>query len=142
MLTHQSITVSRLRILLLALVSVVVFSNTGFSQKTEQKSIIISFNGNQFEIYPGHCDTTIIVDSFTGSEKFLVSSSDPYPIKMNGNKIYYFEELNNKIIFQSKDSTLEEYMTEKIEKDLIKLPDCSYYFKVCNIVIDEKGKLV
>ncbi len=143
MLTHHTLTFSRLRVLLLALISVVAFSITGFSQKKiVQNGRILSFNGNTMEISPGYCDSTMIVNPVTGMESILITLSAPHPIKLNGNKIYYSDELNSKVLFQSNDSLLGQFLIEQITTFLIKLNDGHYDLNLNNIVIDEKGKLV
>ncbi len=145
MLTHQSPATARLRMLVLApviIVSVVFFSNTGFSQKFEQNGNTISYKGNKFEMSPAMHDTIAIVDPVTGVERTMVTTLDPKPITMNGNKIYNSNELNKKTTFNIKEASIKEYLMNQIGKKLSQLPNGYYNMQVSNIVIDEKGKLV
>jgi len=146
MLTRKSSATSRTKMLVfmpLVLVCIVCFTKNSFSQKFERHGNIVTYRGNKIVMQPGGMkDTMLITDPLTGKQSRVVSSSDPRPLTVNGEKIYDISDVSSNPVFNSKDYTFKNYMMQHISGELNKLPDGKYSLGLGYIVIGIKGDVV
>lgn len=143
MLTHRSAGASRLKMLVvmpLAVLSITLFSKTGFSQKFEKKGNKVTYKGNTFELSDAHKDTIILVNPVTGKEEVKVAEMQPKPIKMNGKAIAI--RTDKAPYFTAPDKNLKAYLVKKLEKELSQLQDGEYILQLANVITDEQGRIV
>ncbi len=146
MLTHNSSTSSRIKMLVLLpvfLVAISCFSkNSNLSaQSFVKKGNTVTYKGNTFTLSgPGKRDTMFVVDPVTGEELMQERITDPVPIAMNGKKIYNTDEVTSIPQRYAKDQSVEEYILSKLSFDAF--PDGIYRVSLSNIILDDKGKVV
>lgn len=142
MLTRRSSVASRTKMLVfipLALVCLVCFSKTTFSQRFKKNGNIVTYRGNKIELSEFSLDTMTLVDPVTGKEIMKVMQRDPAPIKMNGKKIA--DPSDESPAFTGSEKDLRNYLLLNMRHELGKLDNGSYRLDISNIVIDEHGKI-
>ena len=155
MLTRTSSFAAKTKMLVfipLALVCIVCFSKNSFSQKFEKNGNIVTYHGNKFELSEPETDTIVIVNPVTGKEETKIATKVPYPVKMNGSKIYAPWEIKNNASpalgtpYNAESAlnaeTLKEYLLSNLKEELAKLKDDTYALNLQHVVVDEKGRIV
>ncbi len=145
MLTRRSGTAARTKMLAfipVAVVSLLCFSQSVFSQKFEQKGNIVSFRGNKFEMSEVQTDTIEMQDPATGNTVTRVVKTDPAPKKMNGQKVYNSDEVGSKAVYVGTDGNLWVYLMNALKQNLMPLGNGEYVLDVNSFIIDEKGSIV
>jgi len=155
MLTRTSSFFAKTKTLLfipLVFICALCFSKNQYSNKIEKQGNFATYRGNTFEFSEASPkDTVMILDPVTGKERMVVTELSPKPIKMNGEKIYSHNDLEGtrpsmgKPVNQEAGFTagnIKEYLVSNLSKELAKLSDGDYNFKIENIVIDKNGKVV
>jgi hypothetical protein len=149
MLTRRSTAVSRIKMFVfipLALVCIVCFSKSSFSQKFERKGNIVTYRGNTFEYGQNpQIDTQILTDPVTNQETIKFVKHEPVPMKMNGIDIYGNQFHPDNIDMPApyaKDGSVEDHILKGISKDLNKLTDGIYRIDLGNVVVDATGRIV
>ena len=136
---------SKMLLFVLSIVYVVCFSQSGFSQKPEKHDDILQYNGNTIEFAPEKpASTDTITDPETGKKHIATSTYADPPIKLNDKKIYegLLDEKVSKPKIKTNDKSLCNYVMRNMETDFSKLENGEYFFVVCNVVVNSKGKIV
>ena len=145
MLTRKSSAASKLKMLLfapLALVCLVCFSKDGFSHQFRKVKNTYTGSGNQIAMTPQSApDTFVVTDPVTGAQTMQVTSVDPKPKTLNGQRIVDVDAITVRPLFKSKDFTFRNYLKAGILDALATLPDGSYNLNIGYIVLDSKGKV-
>lgn len=145
MLTRTSGTAARTKMLAfipVAVVSLLCFSQSVFSQKFEQKGDIVTFRGNKFELSKVQTDTIEMQDPVTGKTFTRIVKIDPAPKKMNGQKVYNSDEVGSKAVYIGADGNLWSHLMKALKPHLIPLGNGEYVLDVNSFIIDEKGNIV
>lgn len=155
MLTRKSSALSKSKTLVaipLILICILCFTKNAFSDNKRVKNgENVTYRGNVFVIPKPVYDTVMVQDPKTGEYAMRIASRDPWPIKMNGKKIYRedeIQEMGNKMGKPSNSTSgytgkgMKEYLLTSIKQELSKLKDGNYYLILSNIVVDEKGSIV
>jgi hypothetical protein len=124
-----------------AVVGIVCFSQSSYSQTFERDGNIVTYRGNKFEISEPRFDTITNTDPGTKETYMQVIRFDPTPIKMNGSKIYTTDEVESGGSYSDKNTAFMESVLKPLSDELIKLPDGLFSVDVSNIVFDANGKV-
>jgi len=151
---HSSFFAKTKTILFIPLIFIcaVCFSKNQYSNKIEKNGNIATYRGNKFEFSEaGPKDTVIVLDPVTGKEKTLIAQKSPVPLKINGERIYNYNDLEGKKNEMGKPSNnpagfnkdnIKEYLITNLAGDLKSLLDNDYTMDFNYIVIDKNGKIV
>ena len=142
MLTRRSSVASRTKMLVfipLALVCLVCFSKSTFSQRFKKNGNIVTYRGNKIELSETLRDTMTLIYPVTGQETIKIVQLDPHPIKLNGKKI--IEPSDGDPAYTGSEKDLRNYLLLNMKHELGKLDNGSYRLDIDNIVIDENGKI-
>lgn len=155
MLTRKTTTLAKSKQLLLLpvlAIAMLSFTENAFTRDTpKREGNKVTYGGNVIEFSEsGPSDTMMVQDPKTGEIKMIITSIDPKPQLINGERIYTSDELegergqNRRYTKPSAFSSaaMKEYLLGNMKKELKKLDDGDYRLIVENIVIDNKGKLV
>lgn len=122
--------------------SVFMFSKTALSDNKKIKDgNKLTYKGNVFEMTSQEVEFEV-PNSETGLKEKIVAQIDPFPVKINDQKIYSDEEVQiapktDKDIFSNLKDVFEEH------KGLFdKLEDGTFRIRIGAIVVDEQGKVV
>jgi hypothetical protein len=153
MLSKKSSSITKSKMLLavpLTLVCLLLFTKSGFSAKFEKQGNIVKYEGNTIELKKGIRDTTVTVNSKTGKNDTAIAVREPYPIKLNGEKIFTMYDSNIKMKYHESAEfvsskyaeSILEYLLNNLTKEVEKLDDGGYRLGINNVVLDQKGKIV
>jgi len=113
------------------------------AQTFERKGNIVTYRGNKFLYSPKDLkDTITVTDPVTGQKMVKITAIESRPVKMNGEKIYYGDEMSMLPIPEGKEGDAERGILKALQADLNKLPDGKYYLDLFNVITDKKGKVV
>lgn len=122
--------------------SVFMFSKTALSDNKKIKNgNKLTYRGNVFEMTSQEIEFEV-PNTETGLKEKIVAQIDPFPIKINNQKIYSDKEVQiapkiDKDIFSHMKDVFEEH------KGLFdKLEDGTFRIRIGDIVVDEQGKVV
>ena len=147
MLTRKSSTMSKTKVLLaipVLAISLVCFSKDAFSdRKIKKEGNTITFRGNIFELYTPPSDTVYIENPETKEREIKIYSMDPYPIKMNNEKIFSSDSVDERPVLKGiRDNMLIVGIFKDNEMLLSKLDDGEYRFSIPQVVIGKNGELL
>lgn len=146
MLTKKSSRAARIKTFVfipLMAACVICFAQNGLSHKKERKGDMVTFMGNKFELSKAMPQDTVITENpITGEAEMKVTRIEQYPVKMNGEQIYYIEEVNVQPGLLVKESTLIAYLKNQLQDELSQLPDGNYSLIISNIVTSASGHIV
>jgi len=97
--------------------------------------------GNTFDMNPGITDSIQVMDPATGQTIMYAHHEEPYPLKINGEKIYQ-EGLDKNAKFKNSNESVDEFITNKILKQLINKGVNHKFRATINYVISKNGKVV
>jgi bla regulator protein BlaR1 len=143
MLTRRSGTAARTKMLAfipVAVVSLLCFSQSVFSQKMERKGNTVSYRGNKFVLSKEQIDTIEVTDPTTGQSMYKVVKTIPRPTKMNGKTVYSGDGVEPGYTGPNKNIRL--YLLKQLKDELVRLDNAEYVLNIDNLVIDEKGNVV
>lgn len=142
MLTRKSSSLAKSKMLLvvpLVLVSTLCFTKNAISgDKKIFKGNTVTYKGNVFELSEKMHDTIMVEDPVTGKMLMKIAEREPQPIKMNGQQIYDYLEVGPKV----QGLKLREYFRNAIMDESDLLIRMGYNFRLFDVVIDEKGRVV
>lgn len=141
MYTGKSSIVTKIKYLLFVLMCITGNSLIGFAQKFQTDEQHVLFHGNAFELSPKKRDTVIVLDPVTGYEVVKQIVHLPFPLAMNGRKIYKTEEVNSVPQPYLGSGSLDDYLIKGLAKDVEQLNDGLYTLELYNIVVDTNGKV-
>ena len=98
----------------------------------------IMFQGNEFEMTGNQDQQIQFQDPSTGKMENMNFTVLPYPVKMNGEKIY----TEHIVSPRSKVGDIYQFMLANARKEFESLEDGKYHFGIGNIIIDKSGRLV
>lgn len=141
--TSRSGAFSHLLALPFLFISVAICSQSHSQVAKEEKlgDNKIRFKGNIIEFSKKTPpDTVEMTDPTTGDIKLMVWNKDPYPIAVNGEKIYEEQEISQPVVLKGNES-LEENLLESIRDDISQLGDGHYSPGIVDMIVDKKGNL-
>lgn len=142
MLTRRSSKAAKTKMLAfipIAVVSILCFSQNGFSQNFERDGNTVTYRGNKFQLSDVVRDTVELEDPTTGQRSIKVMQKDPAPMTMNGNPIYSGDITPE---YTGPDKNIRMYMLKQMKNDLSGLDNGQYTLNINNIVVDENGNIV
>ncbi len=154
MLTQRSSALSgskKLIVLPVLVVCIFCFSKNAFSDDKKVKNgNNVTYKGNVFEFGEIVYDTLMVENPVTGNQELKIAYRDPWPLKMNGQKVYReneIDELRNKTGSANTyagitSKAVKMYLLGKLSTDLSKLKDGAYYLGLSHIVVSKDGKVV
>lgn len=129
-----------LPVLVLTLMCCSKTTNVAYEKKKDGNKI--TYKGNVFELSESSNDTMVVVDPATGKNEQTIIEVTPYPVKMNGMKIYQDHEVDKVPVYKGKSTDLATDLLNHVKADLEKQPDGQYQIFINNIIVDSKGQLV
>lgn len=112
----------------------------------------ITYNGNTIEFSDKPAiDTIYVEDPITGEISMSISERAPEPIKLNGERIYTYGDLNRRsrelsdVPTSQPGATLQivkTYLLTNMDDFISRLDDGIYHFKLNHIIIDNAGSVV
>jgi hypothetical protein len=134
----ESRTVKYLLGIPMLLIFALCFTRSAHSQEARfRKGNIVTFKGNEFEL---SAPKEAFAIKEKGKTEKMQIRIEPYPIKMNGQKIY--KDNNVQPVYKGPGGDLSKYAYEKLAEDLKQLEDGMYGVTVFNLIVDENGKVV
>lgn len=134
------------------LVSMLCFTQNAFSWGAPQRDgTKVTYRGNVIEYndVDTSTDTSQAVDPSTGKNVMVISRREPTPNKINGEIIYnqytirtpgnYGGDVSSMSNF--KGQALKVYLLTNMAKEIKKLSDGKYQFRIGDIIIDKEGKI-
>ena len=92
MLTRKSSATAKIKmfvLLPLLCICIICCTRNSFAQKFEKNGNLITYRGNKIELTKPLYDTMIMIDLWTGKQVTKVTTLDPYPVKLNGQKFIH-----------------------------------------------------
>ena len=99
----------------------------------------IFFKGNELEL--GQLSPMEIMKRFQDTTHHVQNHIGPYPVKLNGQRIYEEWDLTTLPAYQGKYTDASSYLFARLQDLLNGLPDGTYVLPLRNVIVDEKGKL-
>lgn len=145
MLTRRSGKAARARMLAfipVLVVSILCFSQNGFSQKFERNGNTVTFRGNKFEMKEPQEDSIELEDPATGQRFWRVVRTDSYPIKMNGKKVFNTDEAASAPAYVGPDGHLWNHVMKQAKNNLMQMGEGEYVLNANHFIVDEHGNIV
>lgn len=127
--------------ILMTFLFVVAVPLNSFSQQAKRDDKYVVVKGNTFELSQKTTDTVVIQDPVSGQEVIKQIVRFPFPLAMNGRKIYKTEEISSVPQPNLGSGSLDDYLIKGLAKDVEQLNDGLYTLELYNIVVDTNGKV-
>lgn len=115
------------------------------TQKLDKERIVkdnkVTFRGNEFEFSKKRTDSIFVEDPATGETTIVLVRIEPYPVKMNNEKIYNTDEVTKKTSVQSAEGNAGVYFLQKLHDNFSSLKNGKYSVML-SYVVDANGKIV
>jgi hypothetical protein len=147
MLRRNSTSVARAKMLVLLPLMAVAFSC--FSKNANSGPVVfarngntVTYKGNKFTLTEEIRDTMSLLNYVDETEKTQIRVVEPYPVAMNGRKIYNTVEVASEPEPIDQSRPFEDAVLESLVMEFNALADGFYHLAIANIVVDESGKVV
>jgi len=104
--------------------------------KNEKRMV---FKGYELEL--GELSPMQIMARFHDTVHHPENHIGPYPVKLNGQKIYEEWEVTTHPVYHGIHQDASTYLFDQLRQLLDQLPDGTYMLPLRNVIVDEKGKL-